>query len=189
MPGKRKGRDPRIIRTHNSLMQALQTLLESRSFKGIMVNDLCEEAHVSRAAFYAHFKDKYDLLRCYLMGLRAKIAPEGISRDAMEDAINQFIWGNERLISNLLEDADDELVGLLLEFLATLIGMDASMLILRKTNPGQALLANFVVGGLFNLLLWQKKNKFPRELPMFNSYLLGILHALRQWQARQDFSD
>ena len=41
---------------------SLLTLLKGNPFNKITVNDVCTEALVSRSAFYANFKDKYDLL-------------------------------------------------------------------------------------------------------------------------------
>ncbi|MEH7249263.1 TetR/AcrR family transcriptional regulator [Neobacillus niacini] len=57
-----KKADTRNKRTQKLLSNALLSLLNSRSFDSISVIDICEEAEVSRATFYVHFKDKYDLL-------------------------------------------------------------------------------------------------------------------------------
>ncbi len=57
-----KKKDIRIKRTQKLLSNALLSLINSHSFDSISVIDICEEAEVSRATFYVHFKDKYDLL-------------------------------------------------------------------------------------------------------------------------------
>lgn len=60
--------DIRITKTHKALADALITLIEKKSFNKITVNDICQEALVSRSTFYLHFEDKYQLMR-YCMKL------------------------------------------------------------------------------------------------------------------------
>lgn len=69
MAGNFKKEDLRVIKTQNAFHNAIVFLLERRSFKQLTVNELCEEALASRAAFYSHYKDKYDLLESWLMAL------------------------------------------------------------------------------------------------------------------------
>lgn len=52
-------RDPRIRRTRQLLQSALQTLMQTRSFDEIAVQDITEAATVNRATFYDHYTDKY----------------------------------------------------------------------------------------------------------------------------------
>jgi|GEM_PF-1689591 len=61
-------RDPRIRRTRQMLQSALLTLMQSRAFDEIAVQDIAEAATVNRATFYDHYTDKYDLLRATIAG-------------------------------------------------------------------------------------------------------------------------
>jgi len=54
--------DPRIKRTRDKLGDALIELLRGRPFDAITVQDVLDKAQVGRSTFYAHFKDKQDLL-------------------------------------------------------------------------------------------------------------------------------
>lgn len=54
--------DPRVRRTRQLLLRALQELMAEKSFQAITVQDIAERATVNRATFYAHFSDKYGLL-------------------------------------------------------------------------------------------------------------------------------
>ncbi|MGH2605981.1 MAG: TetR/AcrR family transcriptional regulator [Anaerolineales bacterium] len=54
--------DPRVRRTRQLLLRALQELMAEKSFQAITVRDIAERATVNRATFYAHFTDKYALL-------------------------------------------------------------------------------------------------------------------------------
>jgi len=54
--------DLRVRRTQKLLREALIALIEERGFDAITVGEIAERAMVSRAAFYRHFQDKYDLV-------------------------------------------------------------------------------------------------------------------------------
>lgn len=53
--------DLRVVKNNQLLINAFIKLLERKSFDDISVVEICNEAKVSRSAFYDHFKDKYDL--------------------------------------------------------------------------------------------------------------------------------
>ncbi len=61
-------RDPRIRRTRQLLRNSLSTLLRSRPFEEISVQDITEEATVNRATFYDHYADKFALLDSLIAG-------------------------------------------------------------------------------------------------------------------------
>ena len=61
-------RDPRIRRTRQMLQAALRTLLAARSFDEISVQDITDEATISRATFYDHYTDKYSLFAALVAG-------------------------------------------------------------------------------------------------------------------------
>jgi AcrR family transcriptional regulator len=61
-------RDPRIRRTRKLLQGALGTLMQSKSFDEISVQDITEAATVNRATFYDHYTDKYALLEAMIAG-------------------------------------------------------------------------------------------------------------------------
>lgn len=61
-------RDPRIRRTRQLLQGALRTLMQTKSFDEIAVQDITELATVNRATFYDHYNDKYALLEAMVAG-------------------------------------------------------------------------------------------------------------------------
>jgi AcrR family transcriptional regulator len=61
-------RDPRIRRTRQLLQGALQTLMQTKSFDEISVQDITETATVNRATFYDHYTDKFGLLEAAVAG-------------------------------------------------------------------------------------------------------------------------
>jgi AcrR family transcriptional regulator len=61
-------RDPRIRRTRQLLQAALQSLMQTRSFDEISVQDITEAATVNRATFYDHYTDKFALFDAMVAG-------------------------------------------------------------------------------------------------------------------------
>jgi AcrR family transcriptional regulator len=61
-------RDPRIRRTRKLLQGALETLMRTKGFDEISVQDITEAATVNRATFYDHYTDKYALLDALVAG-------------------------------------------------------------------------------------------------------------------------
>ena len=61
-------RDPRIRRTRKLLQGALGSLMQSKSFDEISVQDIAEAATVNRATFYDHYTDKFALLEAMVAG-------------------------------------------------------------------------------------------------------------------------
>jgi AcrR family transcriptional regulator len=61
-------RDPRIRRTRQLLQGALRTLMQTKGFDEISVQDITDAATVNRATFYDHYTDKYALLDAMIAG-------------------------------------------------------------------------------------------------------------------------
>ena len=54
--------DLRVIRTKESIREALVELIEEKGFEAITVKDITTRAKINRGTFYAHYQDKYDLM-------------------------------------------------------------------------------------------------------------------------------
>ena len=54
--------DKRILRTRDTLGDALWALMQEKSFDSITVQAVLDRAGVGRSTFYAHYRDKNDLL-------------------------------------------------------------------------------------------------------------------------------
>ena len=53
---------PQFLRTDKAIIQAMVSLLKKKSFERITVQDILEETPVTRATFYAHYHDKYEVV-------------------------------------------------------------------------------------------------------------------------------
>jgi AcrR family transcriptional regulator len=61
-------RDPRMRRTRKLLQGALGSLMQTKSFDEISVQDITEAATVNRATFYDHYTDKFALMEAMVAG-------------------------------------------------------------------------------------------------------------------------
>ncbi len=64
--------DPRVVRTRRSLEEAFHHIMATKGFEAMTVKDLTEQAGVNRATFYAHFEDKFALLKYVIERLFAE---------------------------------------------------------------------------------------------------------------------
>ena len=68
--------DLRIIKTNNTLYDALINLLKEKTFEEIKVSDICQKALVNRSTFYTHFNDKYELFMSLINSLKESLQTE-----------------------------------------------------------------------------------------------------------------
>lgn len=54
--------DLRVLRTKESIRDALVVLIEEKGFDSLTVKDITTRAKINRGTFYAHYEDKYDLM-------------------------------------------------------------------------------------------------------------------------------
>jgi AcrR family transcriptional regulator len=87
--------DPRIRRTRELLQQALATLLETKDFEKISVQDITGAATVNRATFYAHYPDKFALLECMVAArFQALLDTRGVVFDGTcQSALTAIVLG------------------------------------------------------------------------------------------------
>ncbi|MDR3207245.1 MAG: TetR/AcrR family transcriptional regulator [Oscillospiraceae bacterium] len=192
MAGNFKREDLRTFKTRSACVGALQTLLEKRSFRKITVFGLCDEALVSRAAFYAHFADKYDLLRQWLAEQRGAVTDRAGPYRRVETArlVQDFLEARRVCLCNLMKELDDETRDLLSDFC---YGMVEALS--RKSADGmpappprrRAALIDFCSGGLLKFLVTQARDNFALEDKTTIPYLCGMLEALLAWDnAREE---
>ena len=87
--------DRRIQRTRNSLIEAMPELMTKYHWEQINVQRLCDQADVSRSAFYTHFSNKAEVLDLCFERLEQELLTPFASRGI--DA-----HGNLAFVPNLL---------------------------------------------------------------------------------------
>jgi AcrR family transcriptional regulator len=128
----------RIKRTRKVLYGALLELLTRRRFSKITVNDVCSAAMISRSAFYAHYKDKYDMLEQFLLEVSEQFTPFS------GEILYAFIADWSAVVTNLLVDADVPQRVAVLKFITDLTN--------SSSLQHDDLLLDFVSGGLLNVV-------------------------------------
>lgn len=66
--------DRRAQRSREALQRAFLALIVSEGYDDVSVRQICAKADVSRATFYAHFKDKADLKRKGMQSMKHQLA-------------------------------------------------------------------------------------------------------------------
>jgi AcrR family transcriptional regulator len=79
--------DPRVARTRDRLGDAVIALLLENPFDSITVQDVLDRAGVGRSTFYAHFKDKDDVLISEVDDFFADVATQLASSGEQSDRV------------------------------------------------------------------------------------------------------
>lgn len=95
--------DPRVLRTHQLLKDALITLSAERGFDGVTVGDIVRRAKINRATFYRHYSDKYALV-------------EEIFQEAMDRMRRDIKPPSVKSLSVAMQDPPERLVKLFEHF-------------------------------------------------------------------------
>lgn len=94
--------DRRVRRTKELLRRALLELILEKGYARVTVQEIIDRADVGRSTFYAHFRDKEDLLVDGLEELREALAPnegDGVHPGSASLAVfehfrdSQEVWG------------------------------------------------------------------------------------------------
>jgi AcrR family transcriptional regulator len=157
--------DRRIQKTRRALRNAMLELIDEQPYDAITVNDLVARADVARSSFYAHFRDKDDLL---LNGFQqiaitgAELFVPGVPGSRFPDFALRLFHGidSHRKFSQLCLDpgpgnvAYDYLRDLLIEQMR---GCLAQRIVPDEVEPA----THFLVSAMLGLLTWWAHNDFP----------------------------
>lgn len=177
-----KKRDGKVTKIHIVLQRALLVMLNHRSFAKISVNDLCEEAMISRSTFYVYFDDKFDLLEYCMVNLKIHFDEFAAKHTEHQiiDKITDYLFDNSQLVKNLLGENNAEVMVLLIDLLTPSLSAHLSPEERRNQQMSMPhmILANFCAGGIAYLLMWQVRNNFPFEKELISQYLYRMLKGI-----------
>lgn len=153
-------KDLRTVKTKKALRASLLELMEQKSFEDITVSELCAQALVSRAAFYAHFADKHALLDYTLQCKKEELEKQTADVSSVELFRNALTLMKDDTIfyrNLLLNKFDWRIVEMVQHLFADLIEQ-------RFSGPGESRpspIALYCAGGLTSLTFWWIRNDFP----------------------------
>jgi len=171
--------DLRARKVEKSLAEAMSILLSKQKFGKITINGLCNEALISRATFYAHYADKYNMLECWLFKYQPYKLEKEIVYEQVEETTNRFVHKNEKIIINLFDDADNETLEILSRYILYLLDF-ANKEYTNEQRLKSIVLSNFYSGGIIYFIVWLIKNKFPSDVPPMNIYLYRLIEKMRE---------
>jgi len=161
--------DIRVTKTHKALAESLMNLLEKKAFQKITVNDICQNAMVSRSTFYLHFEDKYQLFLFCLQTENEQlkeVAKEKGPRELLHSVL-VAVKEREKAYRNLLmADIDMELLRMFqAQFYIFFLEMIAESEAQGAEFPGPIpMLARYYASGLAGIMLWWIESGFAYSI-------------------------
>jgi AcrR family transcriptional regulator len=153
-------RDSRVARSTQALGRALIELVEERGFETITVQQILDRAGVGRATFYAHFRNKEDVLHSSFEQLFLaceRMLPAPSARERRLFPVKEFvshIRDAERLAHALRSDGRmEEMWQLFTGYATRIIGARLSS---RRgdDDAGRQVVAVMLAGALVEMLKW-----------------------------------
>lgn len=180
-----KKQDVRITKTKRSLGNALFSLLGSRSFSKITINDICAEAMVSRSTFYAHFEDKYVLLQFCLQEMEGRIFADYRNRPLGELLLMLLtnMQKDAKTLRNLMaRELDVELLEMFRQqFIKIFKARLRELGVADEIDPAKVeVIASFYAGGVSQTIaLWIEK-RLPISTTEMADTLCELLSGLEE---------
>jgi AcrR family transcriptional regulator len=152
------------LQTKKILAENLISMLENQNFKKITVNDICQQAMISRSAFYLHFEDKYSLLRyCMEMELLrwGKVMQSSDFHSYLVYVLNEILKKKNFYNNTLISVHDPELYDMFYTLFSRFFTAILEKLLNQKhTLPYPiSIISAFYVGGITcSIIQWIKKD-------------------------------
>jgi len=157
--------DRRQQKTRDAIFKAFSTILETKRYSNITVQEIIDEANIGRSTFYAHFETKDELLKTMCTDIFSHV----FSDELMSEKTHDFSYGSNDLESKLthilhhLKDSEKNIVGILScesgelfmgYFKGYLTEMFSKYLNEVKTNAPADFVLNHLVGSFSETVKW-----------------------------------
>lgn len=153
--------DPRVRRSVRALGDSLVALMHEREFDNITVQDILDRAGVSRATFYAHYRNKDDVL---YSGYERMFAHFEQSLDRPRAGPPRLVpvaellthFGEADAFVGLLRESGklDEIWALGVDFVADMIERGMTPMPGSARAVPRALVARMLAGALMEMIRW-----------------------------------
>ena len=167
--------DLRVIKTKNSLYNALLELMKEKTFEEIKVSDICNKALINRSTFYAHFEDKYELLSDCINDLKISLLNE-LKKNQTISSTKEYYIEMIKLFLNHIEEKKDTYLAIainnrnsiLTDIIYDVIDSDITTRLKddyqNSTIPNE-IISKFYLGAVVNVgIYWMYNiNKYTKE--------------------------
>jgi AcrR family transcriptional regulator len=166
--------DRRVRRTRELLRRALLSLIQEQGYERITVQDILDRADIGRSTFYAHYRDKDDLLLSGFEDIRAALAAEQEAAEQAAGAASEFLQplltvfrhveGHRHFWQPLVRKGGaDVVVRILREHVTDLVRAHFRSQFpgLELDQPQLEVAVQFVAGACMELLRWWLDNDIP----------------------------
>jgi AcrR family transcriptional regulator len=179
--------DPRVVRSTSALGGALIALIQERDLADITVQDILDRAGVGRATFYAHYRNKEDVLHSSFEHLFAAFdgwldssPPRGNRVFPVAEFLDHI--GGERKLSESLRRSGqlEEFWSLCSAYAARCI--EARLPAGAGTGPSRQLFSRMLAGALMESIMWwleRPDNATPAQMDAaFHGLARGMLSRM-----------
>lgn len=160
--------DLRVKKTKNALYNTLMELMKAKSFEEIKVSDICNAALINRSTFYAHYNDKYELLKDAIDNLKNSLIEE-LNKNVKTSNTKEYYLEMISILLNHIEEKRsiyqqimlNNRNSIMVDILYDVLDHDITSKIKKtksKKIPGE-IIAKFYIGAVFNVGLIFLKNE------------------------------
>jgi len=167
-------KDLRVIKTQNVIYEALLELMKEKAFEDIKVSDICNKALINRSTFYAHYSDKYELLKDAIDYLKNSLVSE-LNKNTSINNTKEYYLEMIKILLDYVEEKKDIYLNIMINNRNSIVidiiydVIDADILKdleeVKSSPIPMNIVAKFYIGAVFNVgLLWiQNSNKYKKE--------------------------
>jgi AcrR family transcriptional regulator len=175
-----KTEDRRVQRTRALLQNALVAAIADKGYDSVTVQDIIDRANVGRSTYYAHFRDKEDLLRSGLGEFRSSLvarqrepAPAGARDGLLGFSLGVFEHAySHRHVYKAMAGHDSVAIvqRQMQRIFVELVRNDLKAFAPRAAAASFDLVVQYVVGALLSTVVWwldHNARQSPAEIDAF----------------------
>ena len=172
--------DRRQRKTRKAIFDAFAKLLEYKSYSNITVQEIIDEADISRSTFYSHFETKDELLRSLCTEIFEHVFSDHLSKESSHDfsgsdndlkeEITHMLYhlqDNQRYISRILSCESGEMfMNYFKDYLGKIFSEELNKI--STDIPTEYLLNHMVCDLAETVRWWMKNDKYsPEDISRF----------------------
>ncbi len=183
--------DLRILKTKKNIYLTFEELMKKYSFEEIKVSDICEMAMINRSTFYAHYSDKYELLKEYIESLQDMLSSE-LEKNSSISNSKEYYLEMIRILFNHIDEKRETYAAIMknnknsitMDILYDAINRDVINQIkvkneIKDTKVPLDIVSKFYLGAVINISIeWITSNKYSKEelIDYFNILISNDLY-------------